>query len=267
MRLRKIIFSIVIPTHKRSVLLARALQSIKAQSQESDIEIIVVSDLIDSPTDSVCNFYLGSDDIYIRRNGVVGPSDSRNLGKSLASGQYILFLDDDDAWHPDFLKNLYEGIGSHPNHSLYFNCSVVKETRGPSEPLFISESVLDLQNTLTTDVYVKNQVHMSCFVFPMTVVRSLSFDSSMRAYEDWDFQLSAYDREFPIHVPLLGSRVFEVDDVSSDRRGSSQTATDLNAVFDYLYVYRRHPARDDRIKLLRQQLLATVGLMVDKDLL
>jgi len=267
MVVRNIIFSVIIPTHKRSVLLSRALQSVKSQSQERDLEVIVVSDVIDSSTDAVCNVCLGVDDIYIRRNGVAGPSGSRNLGKSLASGHYILFLDDDDAWHPDFLKNLYEGIRSYPNHSMYFDCSVVKETRGSGEPQFISESVLNLQNTLTEDVYVKNQVHMSCFVFPMAIVRSLSFDSAMRAYEDWDFQLSAYDQEFPIHIPLLGSRVFEVDDLSSDRRGSSQAATDLNAVFDYLYVYRRHPARDDRIKERRQQLLASVGLTIDKDLL
>lgn len=267
MHFNNIIFTVVIPTHKRSILLARALKSVKAQSQENDIEVIVVSDVIDSLTDSVCNLYLGADDIYMRRNGMAGPSESRNLGKSLASGHYILFLDDDDAWHPEFLKNLKQGIRSHPNRTLYFNCSIVKETRGSGEPQFISESVLGLQNTLTEDVYVKNQVHMSCFVFPMAIVRSLSFDSAMRAYEDWDFQLSAYDQEFPIHIPLLGSRVFEVDDLSSDRRGSSQAATDLNAVFDYLYVYRRHPARDDRIKERRQQLLASVGLTIDKDLL
>lgn len=267
MKFRNFIFSVIIPTHKRSVLLSRALQSVKSQSQERDLEIIVVSDVIDSSTDSVCNFYLGIDDIYIRRNGVAGPSDSRNLGKSLASGHYILFLDDDDAWHPDFLKNLYEGIRMHPNHSLYFDCSVVKEIRGSSEPRFISESVLNLENILTTDVYVKNQVHMSCFAFPKALVNNLSFDSSMRAYEDWDFQLSVYDQEFPIYIPLLGSRIFEVDDSSSDRRGSSQAATDLNAVFDYLYVYRRHPGPDDRIREMRQQLLTSVGFRIDKDLL
>ena len=267
MVVKNIIFSVIIPTHKRSVLLSRALQSVKSQSQERDLEVIVVSDVIDSSTDAVCNFCLGVDDIYIRRNGVAGPSESRNLGKSLASGHYILFLDDDDAWHPHFLQNLYEGIRLHPNHSLYFDCSVAKETRSSREPLFISESVLNLQNMLTMNVYVKNQVHMSCFAFPRAIVSTLSFDSSMRAYEDWDFQLSVYDQEFPIHVPLLGSRIFEVDDPSSDRRGSSQAATDLNAVFDYLYVYRRHPAPDDRIKEMRQQLLTSVGLEIDKDLL
>jgi len=267
MNVKTFTFSVVIPTHKRSVLLARALRSIKSQTGASAVELIVISDVIDSPTDEVCNSLLSTDDIYIRRNGVAGPSDSRNLGLSIASGQYILFLDDDDAWHPDFLVHLHQGISLHPQQPMYFDCSVVKESRNSGNPLFISESFLNLHNMLTVDVYVKNQVHMSCFVFPKSLICDLRFDNYMRAYEDWDFQLSVYDRQFPVHIAMLGSQIYEVDDSTSDRRGSSQAASDLNAIFDYLYVYRRHPGPDDRIKEMRQKLLASVGLSVDKNLL
>ena len=142
-------FSVVIPTHKRSVLLARALSSLKSQAGASAVELIIISDVIDSLTDEVCNSLLGTDDIYIRRNGVAGPFDSRNLGLSIASGQYILFLDDDDAWHTDFLVHFHQCISLHPQQPMYFDCSVVKESRTSCNPLFISESFLNLADSST----------------------------------------------------------------------------------------------------------------------
>lgn len=264
---RPAVFSVIVPTHLRPRLLQRALESIKAQVADVPVEVIVVSDAIDPATETICNTLLSPNDIYLRRNGVRGPSESRNLGLSLTSGQYVLFLDDDDAWHPNFIGQLWEAIHSNPEQCLYVNCSVVKESRSSPEPEFLSEAFLNLENMLTPEVFVKNQVHMSCCVFPKYVLKGLEFDKHMRAYEDWDFQLSAFERSFPVHVPIVGSRIFEVDDASTDRRGSSQAATDLNAVFDYLYVYRRHPGPTDAIKQSRQSLLASVGLSIDTNML
>ena len=76
-----------------------------------------------------------------------------------------------------------------------------------------------------------------------------------------------FDREMPTHVPFLGSRVFEVSDDTTDRRGSSKAANDFNAVLDYLYVYRRHPAPTPELRRKRADLLARTGLPIDADLL
>jgi len=119
----------------------------------------------------------------------------------------------------------------------------------------MGEVLLNLVGQLTEDVYVKNQIHMSCFAFPRALLQGIMFDTFMRAYEDWDFLLSVFDRQMPVHVPIVGSRVFEVDDDTSDRRGSSQSAIDFNAVLDYLYVYRRHPAPSEAVRQKRAELM------------
>jgi len=261
------LFSVIIPTHNRSILLERALLSVKAQSVNIAIEVIVVSDSCDLETDLICNKYLEKSDIFIRRNGTSGPAHSRNLGLKISSGQYILFLDDDDAWHPGFLDLLSDAVIINPNQILYFNCSVVKESRFGGVPNFISESFLNLETSLNNYVYVKNQVHMSCFVFPKFLIKDILFDHYLRAYEDWDFQLAVFQRNFPIYIPIMGSKVFEVDDSSTDRRGSSEKATDLNAVFDYLYIYRRRPSPNDLIKNGRRELLLSVGIEIDVEML
>ena len=260
-------FSVIVPTHKRAGLLRRALLSVKSQALPAGMEVIVVSDVIDACTDTVCADVLTNADIYVRRNGSPGPSASRNLALSLAKGNYILFLDDDDAWHPDCLQQLYAHLAVHESVPVYFNCSVVKERRLPEGTELLSEVGLNLAGRLTDEVYVKNQIHMSCFAFPRGLLDGIEFDPFMRAYEDWEYLLSVFDRELPIHLPFLGSRVFEVNDETTDRRGSSTQATDFNAVFDYLYAYRRHPAPRQELSRQRAELLSSFGIPVTPDLL
>ena len=229
---------------------------------EIPFEIIVVSDVVDYETENVCRKFLTDRDTYVRRGGQPGPSDSRNLGLSIATGNYVLFLDDDDAWHSDLLINLTEGIQTSGFGPFYFNCSIVKESRNSESPEKISEIQLSVEGKLDLDVYVKNQVHMSCFVFPRELLNRLTFDRTMRAYEDWDFLLAVFDRKFPAYLNCLGSQIYEVDDNTTDRRGSSSSANDFNAVLDYLYVYRRHKAPTPALAHKRSELLRSAGLEI-----
>ncbi len=261
-------FSAIVPTHKRAILLRRALQSIRSQASTfTSFEVIVVSDVIDAGTDAVCAELLIGADVYVRRNGAAGPSESRNVALSLAKGQYVLFLDDDDAWHPRCLEQLHAQPPVRQRDPVYFNCSVVTERRLPEGPQQLSEVQLDLAGRLTEEVYVKNQVHMSCFAFPRDLLQGIEFDPFMRSYEDWDYLLSIFDRRMPVHVPLLGSRVFEVQDETTDRRGNSQQANDFNAVLDYLYVYRRHVAPREALSQKRAELMRGCGIPVGPEML
>ena len=259
-------FSVIVPTHKRAGLLRRALVSIQSQQVNAAFEVIVVSDVIDSDTDAICAELLKSCDVYPRRNGPAGPSRSRNHALSLARGRYVLFLDDDDAWHSGFLQQLHTAAQVQQGRLVYANCSVITERRLPGGPEQLSEIGLNMAGCLTDEVYVKNQVHMSCFAYPRMLLDGLEFDTTMRAYEDWEFMLATFDREMPEHLPILGSRIYEVHDDTTDRRGSSAMATNFNAVLDYLYVYRRHPAPRVELIRLREELLKLVGLPIPSDM-
>lgn len=254
-------FSVVIPTHKRPLLLRRALQSVKSQLCPVPFEVLVVSDASDEATDAVCREMLGATDLYVRRNGEAGPSESRNLALAHARGRYVLFLDDDDGWHPGLLAQLHAHPLVQQGEPVYFDCSVIQERRFPDRTETIEEVQLDLSVQLNEDVFIKNQVHMSCFAFPRDLLDGLRFDPHMRSYEDWEFLLSVFERQMPQHVPILGSRVHEVPDANSGRRGASEAANDFNAVLDYLYVYRRRPAPSLEQKEKRAALLASAAGM------
>lgn len=259
--------SIIIPTHKRPILLERALSSIKSQACPFAYEIIVISDEADPATDEVCQRLLGPGDMKIRRNGAPGPAASRNLGIDLASGHYIMFLDDDDAWQPGLLSALASQQEVIESRFVYFDCLVVTENRTTPQPQFIAERRLDTAGRLNEMVFVQNQVHMSCLLYPRTLIGSTRFDPSMRAYEDWDFMLAIYRKQMPTHVPLPCSIVYEITDDSSDRRGDSHNANSAHAIMDYLYVYRRHPAPNDALRQHRAALMQRVGLGLPAELL
>ncbi|MGA3248275.1 MAG: glycosyltransferase family A protein [Paraburkholderia sp.] len=261
------VISVIIPTHRRPVLLERALHSIKSQVSPFSYEIIVVADEWNPADDEVCQRLLGPDDIKVKRNGPPGPAQSRNLGLELASGKYVMFLDDDDAWQPGLLAQLAELSEIREGRLVYFDCEVVTESRTTPQPQLISKTKVDLSGTLNELVFVKNQVDMSCFAFPRQLIGHIRFDSHMRAYEEWDFMLSLFEREMPAHVPVLGSIIHEVLDDPSERRDNSEDASNLHTIMDYLYVYRRHPAPSDAVRERRAVLMQQVGVTLPADLL
>lgn len=93
--------SVVIPTYKRPFYLKRAIDSVLAQDYQN-IEIIVVDDN-DADTDfrieteEVLKSYSDVENvIYLKHEMNKNGSAARNTGLKYASGQYIMFLDDDD---------------------------------------------------------------------------------------------------------------------------------------------------------------------------
>ena len=251
--------TIVIPTHSRPNLLRRTLLSIKNQSFK-DVQIIVVSDTQDQETFVVCNDCLASSDVFVRRSGKPGPSDSRNLGIRMALGRYIMFIDDDDAYEMGSLEKIYSSLAYSTADIAYFDCIVVKEMRKDKEPIYLGEVKVDLSSRYNDDLFVKNSIHMSSIAFPKYRIENQLFDPHMRAYEDWDFMLSVMKSASVTHIPLLATRVHEVNEENSDRRGSSTEARDFNAILDYLYVYRRHPAPNNHIREKRRQLMKAFNI-------
>ncbi len=253
---RPTFLSVIVPTHSRANLLRRTLKSIKDQSFK-DVQVIVVSDVDDLPTIQVCHELLGPTDTFVKRSGERGPSESRNLGLQLAQGKYVMFIDDDDAYQPGALEKVHCRLTTGLAEIVFFNCTVVNERRVDGEAVTLGETELDLAHRFNDDLFVKNSIHMSCIAFPRHLLTGLAFDPYMRAYEDWDFMLSAMKSARVSHIPISVTRVHEVHDATTDRRGASTAANDFNAVIDYIYVYRRHPSPNPGVQEKRRQLLLT----------
>ena len=103
--------SVIIPTYKRSEDITRAVDSVLAQTLK-EFEVIVVDDNGigtegGEKTAEVMKKYEGDDRvIYLRHEQNQNGAAARNTGIKAARGEYVAFLDDDDAYMPERLEKM-----------------------------------------------------------------------------------------------------------------------------------------------------------------
>lgn len=101
-------FSIIIPSHNGADRIGKAIRSCLEQSYPN-YEVIVVCDACDDNTQRVAESYgVKVISVDVHNDGL-----ARNAGIDVASGEWILFLDDDDWWlHEYVFKMLSDVIDS-----------------------------------------------------------------------------------------------------------------------------------------------------------
>ncbi|PPD35017.1 MAG: glycosyl transferase [Methylomonas sp.] len=105
-------FSLIIPLYNKAPYIAQTLQSVLAQSWQ-DFEIIVVDDgSTDASVEIVKRFKHPQIRLVQQLNA--GVSVARNHGISLASGEWIGFLDGDDSLHPAYFASIVEMMNAYP---------------------------------------------------------------------------------------------------------------------------------------------------------
>lgn len=96
-----VILSVIIPVYNKAPFLRRCLDSVVKQTTD-DVQIIVVDDGSTDGSEKICDSYKKHGfEIYHRKNG--GVSAARNFGMHKAKGEYVTFLDADDAYTDDAL--------------------------------------------------------------------------------------------------------------------------------------------------------------------
>jgi len=104
-------FSVIIPAYNSETTLARAIDSVLAQSRPA-YEIIVVDDGSTDGTAAVAEAF--GDAVRLVRQTNAGVAVARNVGAQAANGDWLAFLDADDWYYPDRLKLHAEWIADDP---------------------------------------------------------------------------------------------------------------------------------------------------------
>lgn len=104
--------SIIVPVYNAEEYLDRCMHSIMDQEFTS-YEVILVDDGSSDSSSLMCDRYSATDPRFRtlhKPNG--GVSSARNAGLELAKGEYVMFLDSDDALLPYALDDLMDAVGS-----------------------------------------------------------------------------------------------------------------------------------------------------------
>lgn len=102
------LISIIVPIYLGEKWLSRCIETIRKQTY-TNLEIVLVDDGSPDRSGAISDEYALVDSrikVVHKENG--GLSDARNAGIDASSGQYIMFVDEDDMIHPQMVELMYQ---------------------------------------------------------------------------------------------------------------------------------------------------------------
>jgi glycosyltransferase involved in cell wall biosynthesis len=109
--------SCIVPVFDGERHLAEALQSVLDQTHPAS-EILAVEDGSTEGSSAVVARYDGRVRYLWKEHG--GPASARNFGVSVATGEYVAFIDQDDLWHREKLERQLACFAEDPHLELCF---------------------------------------------------------------------------------------------------------------------------------------------------
>jgi glycosyltransferase involved in cell wall biosynthesis len=181
--------SVVIPAYRIAGYLGEGIASVVAQTF-TDFEIIVIND--GSPDTAELERVIApflDRIVYIKQDNQ-GAGAARNAGLRAARGKYIAFLDGDDLWEPNHLKQQIALIESGPGYDLvYADSEIFGQTKShfrtcmeanPSVGELTFESLLAGRCSVNTSTVVARRE---------PILEVGLFDTTLRNAQDFDLWL------------------------------------------------------------------------------
>lgn len=186
--------SVIIPAYNSAATIERAITSVLQQTL-APLEIIVVDD--GSSDDTATRVRLGFPSVTLLTQQNAGAARARNAGVEYAKGEFVAFLDADDAWHPQKIERQVAAMGLFPAIDLLCTgCQHIQQAQWYPEMLAQQSQYADTPVQLLNF----NQVFAHPFLATPSVMikraffNSLGgFDTGLETAEDVDLWLrSAY---------------------------------------------------------------------------
>lgn len=178
-------FSVVIPCYKQAHLLPKAIESVLAQAQDVEVEVIVVDDGSPDGAAEVAARYPG---VVVIRQANAGLCAARNRGILRSTGQYLLFLDSDDYLRPGMLAAAARAFASNAEVAVVHGLADVIDDK--DERVIAEYGGRDLSSDAFHALLKYNIGPPNTFVVRRDVLAKAGlFDVTLRSCEDWDMWL------------------------------------------------------------------------------
>jgi glycosyltransferase involved in cell wall biosynthesis len=264
--------SVIVPTYNRAALLQLAIASVLCQSA-ANLEVVVIDDGSRDATQGVV-VEIAEKDKRVRyfRQKNKGVSAARNAGLAKARGQYIAFLDSDDAWRPwklqlqldvfrqcpgvgmvwtdmdaidvagriccpSYLRSMYSAYDRLPERELFANVQTL------AHPVEASQPIRTYWGHIYTQMLFGNLVHTSTVVLRSDWARRVgAFDESLRfGGEDYKFHLATtrLGQVAFLDVASIEYRIGGEDQITNSRNQIHFAAAFLGTLKEELTSHRR----------------------------
>jgi hypothetical protein len=201
--------SIIVPAYNHEKFISECLDSLIRQTV-SDWECIVVNDGSTDGTKKIVLAYIQKDPrIRMIEQHNKGLSAARNAGLCEAKGDYLQFLDSDDAIKTNKLKLQLDSLQRTGSPALSYtdyyysieNDLTVQSPRAHITAVFASMNYL---HDLISNWENKMSIPFHCFLFDASLFKkhNIAFDEQLPNHEDWDCLMNIF---------RLNPEVFYVD--------------------------------------------------------
>lgn len=250
-------FSIIIPTYNREHSIQNTLTGCFEQSFD-DFEIVLVDD---GSTDATLAALKKIDDprLVVITQENAGPAAARNHGMRKARGEYLAFLDSDDVWYPDYLKNVDEALKQDANSVIYGRIII---DRGVNRYWVKPDRALGADEPIYDFLYVHGGfIQTSTMVIPQQLREQVSWDESVTFGDNDQFAIDCWNTGIRFHMiskPLtLYADIMSPDALSQlpIYEGASEKYTNF-----FKWMETQHDRMSDKALLGFQARFESVGL-------
>lgn len=201
--------SIVVPVYNAEKYLVRCIDSILAQTFP-DFELLLINDGSKDKSGVICENYASKDNrikVIHTENG--GVSKARNIGISIAEGDYLMFCDSDDYVESNWCSSLYvyvtKGKRILPISGIRFVYNFRNHNNKEVLKVFNQKDVIHKGEYFET---YKNGLSGSvcCKIYERSIIveNSIFFDINVNRAEDLLFNLSYMNHiDSYITIPLI----------------------------------------------------------------
>jgi glycosyltransferase involved in cell wall biosynthesis len=182
--------SIIMPTYNRGKWIGRAIQSIINQTYQ-DWELIIVDNESSDNTAEVVKYYSCNDlrikYYYVKKSSSPGISEYLNYGMSLAQGELIARLDDDDEWSdPNKLLIQVDFLNKNKDYLLVGGGAIMVDKNRKEIYKWLKR---ETDSRIRKNALYANPFSHNTVVFRKKQVMDIGGYRAIRFVEDWDLWL------------------------------------------------------------------------------
>ena len=189
-------FSIVIPVFNKEKYIKETILSVLNQTYDN-YEIIIINDASTDNSLKIIEEVISDKAVIINNKNNLGLSASRNIGFEASSDKYIAFLDGDDVWDKNFLKEINELIINFPKESIFgtyykenYNGKILYPKINIKEKLLGTKFVI--KNFFEANLR-RLIITQSCLVFKKNIFDTVGlYNPEITFAEDIDFYIRCF---------------------------------------------------------------------------
>jgi len=182
--------SVIIPCYNHGTFVLGAIENVFEQTYKN-VEIIIVDDgSTDKYTRQALNKISNpSINVFFKENG--GVASARNYGIKRSKGQYILTLDADDRFKPEFIEKAIQVLENNSSVGMVTSYMIRDYVK-------VSSKVKLKGGDLST--FVKKHESSASLLYRYQCWEEADgYDEEIKGYEDWDFAVGVTKKGWTVH--------------------------------------------------------------------